>query len=479
MKKALATLAVLGAMGAAFVSATSYESYSPLFDAEYIGSEACGSCHTKVYEQWYDSPHANMVRRPTPESVVGDFDGGTYFLPPEGRVGPEDDEPMARMLVKDGEYFVMLRWPGTRDYVPIKVEYVVGYQYRQVYVGQEPGGILRRLPLQWSVARQEYFPYWNYQAGITPTAEELWSQMTVYRENSSWNVFCGRCHTTHLQVERVDEGFSEAEVEWSETGIGCEACHGPGSLHEHYFETNYVNRIAAFLNSKVRRQPVAYIVVGTKLTKGQDLSICGRCHGPDIHPETTAIYRAYEPGYSREGRINDISEHFREVRLFARDKPATVECWEDARPKGIGMLFRSFIESACYQQGEVRCYDCHQVHANKEPATDGILEASEVSDAYCTGCHDRLAEAPEAHTHHAEGTAGSYCYDCHMPKHIMGVVGGVVKPTRTHWMSSVPDPVASERFGLDGAPNACSDCHADEGPAWARERMLEWWPSPG
>jgi hypothetical protein len=190
---------------------------------------------------------------------------------------------------------------------------------------------------------------------------------------------------------------------------------------------------------------------------------------------TTEIYRSYEPGYSKQGRINDLSPHFQEMPLVPRDLPPTVETWKDGRPKGIGMLFRSFIESSCYAQGEVRCYDCHDPHANKEPIRPGLFEPSAVSDAYCLKCHRQQVPDIAAHTHHPTGQPGSFCYDCHMPRHIHSLESGERKVTRSHTMSSVPRPQSTIEHGA-GAPNACNDCHADQSPHWALGWMERWWP---
>lgn len=241
-----------------------------------------------------------------------------------------------------------------------------------------------------------------------------------------------------------------------------------------YFAHNYVNRVVAFLNSKVRGQPVAYIAQPPKLDKGQDLSTCARCHGPDIAMKTTEIYRQYEPGYSREGRINDLSSHFKEFPLEPGRNAFTVECWMNGRPKGIGMLFRSFIESACYEDARTRCYDCHDPHSNRA-TYPGILEPSAVSNAYCTGCHQEIERDEPAHTHHAGGESGGFCYDCHMPRDIVNLVGGYARLTRSHTMSAIPDPASTLRFGSDGAPNACNECHGEESAAWAVDWMDRWW----
>jgi len=341
--------------------------------------------------------------------------------------------------------------PVSNEYVPFEIEHVVGYQYRQVYVTREAGGVLRRLPLQWSTRRQEFFPYWNLQEGSTPTLNDLWQQMTT--ANSAWNLFCARCHTTHLTINSKDVAHTQADTAWVEPGIGCEACHGPGSLHAEYFESNYVNRVAA----------------------GPAMSVCARCHGSDILLGSTDIYRIYEPGYSREGRTNDLSAYFQQTPLQPGRTVPTVEVWADGEPKGIGMLFRSMIESQCYENAEIRCYSCHNPHDNKREAVPGILQPSATSDNYCMGCHEQFESDVEKHTRHTTGTSGSFCYDCHMPKTLTKLATGVLETTRTHKMSSIPSPAGTLRHGMDGAPNACNLCHDDQTAEWSAEHMKEWY----
>jgi len=451
-----------------------FEDYSRGFDAEYVGSAVCGECHSSIYPEWKRSPHANMTRSPTAESVVGEFDGGSWMLPAEARRPLVDELPAARMYQQDGKYYMALRHPVSNDYVPFEIAYVIGYQYRQVYVTREAGGVLRRLPLQWSTRRQEYFPYWNLQENSNPTLEDLWQQMGS--QNSAWNLYCARCHTTHLQVLEKDANHTRAKTQWVDDGIACEACHGPGSLHVEYFERNYVNRMAAFLNSKLRGDDVAYVANARKLEKGPAMSVCARCHGSDILMGSTDIYRIYEPGRSREGRTNDLSAYFQQTALEpGRNFPPTTEVWDDGEPRGIGMLFRSMIESQCYQEAEVRCFDCHNPHDNKLPARPGILHASAISDDYCLGCHQQFRADPQAHSHHEAGTEGSFCYDCHMPRILTKLASGVLETTRTHKMSSLPSPANTLTHGMDGSPNACTLCHSAEGAQWAQDYMLKWY----
>ena len=431
------------------------EGYATRYDAEYIGAAACGECHTQIYPEWQRSPHSKMLRRPAPDSVVGDFDQGAWTLPASARRLPGDSDPAARMYARDDQYFMDLRIPGQNAFQTFPIEYVVGYQYRQVYLTREDGGVLRRLPLQWSVPRQEFFPYWNLQEKSAPSVADLHAQMKS--QNSAWNLFCARCHTTHLEINSKNANHTMADVEWTDSGIACEACHGPGSLHAEYFESNYINRIVHWVNGKIRGEPVAYIANATHLNKGEAMSVCARCHGADIYLSGTDIYRTYEPGYSREGRTNDLSGFFESAPLTPSRTVPTLETYGDGEPKGIGMLFRSLIESACYREAEIRCYDCHNPHDNKLPARPGSLQPSLASNDYCLGCHQDLRAAVAEHTGHEADTPGAYCYDCHMPKIIVKLASGIPEMTRTHRMSYIPP--TPEIDAPEAPVSACRECH--------------------
>jgi len=449
------------------------EQFDARFDASFVGSKACADCHTIVHAQWKVSPHANMVRDPGAESVIGDFDNGEFRLPAESP-DPLAGEVVARTSTRDGRYFMSLRHPTEDRFVEFPITKVVGYQYRQEYLTPEAGGVLRRLPLQWSTAMVAFFPYWNVQEGSAQTVEDLWIQMTTV--NSAWNLYCARCHTTDLDIIAKDEWHTRAQVRWHEDGITCESCHGPGSLHVEYMASTAANRLAMWVQNHLRGRPVAYIASAAKLPKGQSLSVCARCHGADIFASNQDIYRQFQPGYSRGGRINDLSAYFFQTPLTPGRTTATVEVWDNGRPRGIGMLFRSFVESSCYAQDEVRCFDCHNPHDNKREAVPGRLGASAGSNAYCGECHQQIAAAPQAHARHADGKPGGFCYDCHMPWHITKLNRGIWERARTHEMSSIPNPQDSVRLGLDRSPNACTDCHAQQGPQWAVDAMERWWP---
>lgn len=442
-----------------------------VFHADFVGSQVCGDCHWVNYDAWKISPHHNIARKPSKESVVGDFSDGQYYFPQQN-LEQKEELPPAKMYERDGEYFMALRDKDEQGYTEFKIDKVIGYQYRQTYLTQEAGGVLRRLPIQWSVPRQSFFAYWNEQEQSPQSVHDLWEQMKPL--NSAWNLYCARCHTTNLQEISKDPAHTVAHVEWTEIGVGCEVCHGPGNKHVDYMDGHPINRLASWIDQQFLGKTAPFIINAANQKQGFALSVCARCHGADIFRKRQPLYRNYKPGFDAQGNLNDLSPYFTEAPLTPGRTHPTIEVWPDGRPKGLGTLFRSFADSKHYQETDMRCYTCHDPHNNKKPASTGLLRPTVQSNEFCTTCHQDLADNPTAHTHHTTGTKGSYCYDCHMPKNILNQVAGVHVYARSHNMGSIPNPLLSKKLGVENSPNACQDCHQDKSSDWAIEQLKLW-----
>jgi hypothetical protein len=120
-------------------------------------------------------------------------------------------------------------------------------------------------------------------------------------------------------------------------------------------------------------------------------------------------------------------------------------------------VYGSFLQSRMYQAG-VTCSDCHNPHSLQ------LVTGGEPSDV-CAQCHlPTKFDAPEHHQHAQDQVA---CVDCHMPSRVyMGV-----DARRDHSMR-IPRPELS----LDGeTPNACENCHSDQGTEWLVTKAGEWW----
>ncbi len=122
------------------------------------------------------------------------------------------------------------------------------------------------------------------------------------------------------------------------------------------------------------------------------------------------------------------------------------------------------MRGSCYSQ--LRCIDCHNPHkalgAKWAPSPDR-------DDAVCLKCHTTLrpAEARRAHTHHAPGSEGSRCLNCHMPR----INEGIQDVVRTHMIYS---PTRADMIEANH-PNACNLCHTDRPIDWALRHLKEWY----
>src|SRR5262252_4699859 len=52
----------------------------PSARSEYVGADACASCHRAIHDTWTSGRHSKMIQRATAATVEGDFTAGTLTL---------------------------------------------------------------------------------------------------------------------------------------------------------------------------------------------------------------------------------------------------------------------------------------------------------------------------------------------------------------------------------------------------------------
>jgi predicted CXXCH cytochrome family protein len=128
------------------------------------------------------------------------------------------------------------------------------------------------------------------------------------------------------------------------------------------------------------------------------------------------------------------------------------------------MQGNDFVQSVMSKHGVV-CASCHDAHGTNNPA-----QLRERGSAMCKTCHSPGgANGPREktiaeHTMHAEGSAGSDCLACHMPK-IEKTIADV--NVRAHTFEFI-SPKATDEWGI---PNPCTTCHADKTTTWASDAL--------
>ena len=248
----------------------------------------------------------------------------------------------------------------------------------------------------------------------------------------NWNHTCADCHSIN-----VHKGFDLAKntfhTTYSEIDVGCEACHGPGSLH-----VELAGARSLFWD---RRYGYGLAGLADKESKTQ-IDTCAKCHS-----RRSMIQVGFKPG-------DELLDYY---------EPALLDeglYYADGQILDEVYVYGSFLQSKMYRQG-VRCSDCHDPHTARLRRPGNRL---------CTECHLPGKYDTPAHHHHPADSTGAACVECHMPdRYYM-----VVDPRRDHSLR-VPRPDLSVRLGT---PNACTaTCHTkeDETAAWAAAKVVEWY----
>ena len=342
----------------------------------YVGSETCAGCHEGAAADWAGSHHALAWTWPSPETVLADFDGTVF----------EHDGMTARFRIEGGDYRVEVTEKDgvTSDY---KVHSVAGVEPLQQYLLETEPGRVQSFDVVWDTQKSVWFHLYPEQ-DLPPDDGLHWTG--PYK---NWNARCAECHATGFEKNYDIETRSYASVQ-AEIGVGCEACHGPGSVHVSWAETLGTSREAPAPEALGFSQPFA--------TTEATIQQCATCHSrreahDDMSPiPGTPYHDAYGLALLRPGLYHADGQILDEVYVYG-----------------------SFLQSKMYAKG-VGCLDCHNPHRADLKAED---------NAVCTQCHStagnpdfptltRATYDDPAHHFHAQGSEAAACISCHSPKQV-------------------------------------------------------------
>ncbi len=151
---------------------------TPVMAKDYVGSEQCFECHKEQFNDWQASGHPWKLRK-------------------------VDKARTAKLPLPPG-----YSWKD--------ISYVIGGANKKSrYI--DLNGYIITSAKDGSEAKTQY----NIENGS-------WS---FYHKNEKKPYKCGPCHMTNYSPEGNQDGMEGMIGTWSEDGIGCEECHGPGEDH--------------------------------------------------------------------------------------------------------------------------------------------------------------------------------------------------------------------------------------------------------
>ena len=184
----------------------------------YVGTKACADCHADEYGAWQGSDHARAMQHANAQTVLGNFAGVKFTYA----------GVTSTFHQRDGKFFVNTDGPDgkLKDY---EIKYTFGVTPLQQYLIEFADGRIQPLSIAWDArSKQSGGQRWFHlypKERISYDDELHWT-----RPAQNWNFMCADCHSTDLK-KNYDAVADRFQTKWAEISVGCEACHGPGSLH--------------------------------------------------------------------------------------------------------------------------------------------------------------------------------------------------------------------------------------------------------
>jgi len=382
-------------------------------ESHFVGSSKCLECHEKNHKSWSHSRHPKMIQDPVknPQIVVADFSK----LPSDANFALKD--AVYTVGGKFKQRFMMRKdLNGTEDYV------LGNYQWNvqtQKWQGFKP----------WKYWYKDAYPHDNNEL---PTSRA-----------------CDGCHFT---------GYMSTQKR-VESGISCESCHGPASLH---VENTSSPIYKASLSDPVRQNEVClqcHMRNRDNRMKTQDIS--------EIYGDARDYPLGYEAG-------KPLSQ-YKMVAPFVLGQE-TKEFYANGMAKKNRSQGNEFVHSMKGKHG-VTCINCHDPHT-LEPTAE-----KNTGNDLCMKCHSFGSPIGphqkdlSAHTKHKLDSKGSLCVECHMPK-VGKHTGKSPLTVRTHSFGFVT-PKETLAYKMPKETNACYACHKEDSTMNQLQKDLESWGMVG
>ena len=337
--------------------------------AHYVGMQTCKGCHEEVYKTFIQTGMGQSFGAATKDKSAADF------APAHALVYDSALDYYYRPYWDKDSFFIMEYRLEGKDTVHKRiqrVDYVVGSgQHTNSHIF-DVNGYLYQAPITFYTQKHR----WDLAPGFEKGASSRFSRLIQLE--------CMSCHNGYPDFV----AGSENKFNVIKTGIDCERCHGPGSIH--VFEKQSGKIV------DTSKGPDYSIVNPRRLSTELQNNVCQRCHLQGIAVLNDGKnFFDFHPGM----KLSEVMNVFMPQYEGAQDK----------------MIMASHVErmkkSQCYvQSGKMSCINCHNPHVSvKFTPRVQYLNA-------CQSCHSGAAGQHQC-SEKAEIRAkkSNDCVNCHMP----------------------------------------------------------------
>ncbi|QDT47898.1 Tetratricopeptide repeat protein [Symmachiella dynata] len=392
---------------------------------EYVGSQTCAECHPEIAEAYSQHPMANTLATVADASPIERVEGDSTEFESHGRryrVERDGDRMIHTEFMTDANGELVYEQSE-------EVDYAVGSgENARTYLINH-GGVMFESPITWYTEKG----IWDLSPGYHDNPAQRFNRRILDG--------CVQCHSGHSIPTGDGTSARFEEQPFTELGISCERCHGPGKRHVEKFQ-------ADDWEAGDKSAEDMLIVNPAQLEGRLADSVCYQCHMGGKHRvlRKGKTYHDFRPGMATE----DI--------WTVMVSPTPVSADGNAE-------FLSHVEqmesSACFRgsEGQMRCTTCHDPHRSPKPEERAAFYRDR-----CNSCHsDRGCSLPIEERE--QPPALNSCAHCHLP---------------SSGSSDIPHTSASDHRILRNPPTK-NDVAQDSnrGVAWSifdnsDQRMPQW-----
>lgn len=341
---------------------------------DYVGSAICADCHSEISRTYALTTMANSAAAMSAATEIESYDDRWVVMSrmfrAQAKKNNDGVQHCEQLLSLSDEVLC-------EDAEAIAYEIGSGKRGRSYLIERDDQLMLS--PLTWySTAAR-----WDLSPGYAKNTRHF--ERTIVKA-------CVQCHVGRIAPHDATLPDRFAKPAFSEFGIGCERCHGPGGQHVEFHKLK--DNLASASNPDPIVNPV-------HLPPHVRESVCNDCH---------------QLGVERVLRFGMKPEDFRPGHslgsvwvVFAKGDAATTEAGMTDAVNQVGQM----ESSRCFQQsdGRMGCISCHDPHALPTPET-----RVEFFRNRCLNCHtEPSGGCAVEETVRLQKTAEDSCIECHMP----------------------------------------------------------------
>jgi predicted CXXCH cytochrome family protein len=426
----LATI-LCGALGAQSPAVNQTPSASKVVDRNgYVGNEACARCHAAIYESYQRTAMAHASGRAidglTPAEFTHKESGVHYRIYSEaGRAWLSFDRPGLDRPNLDRPSLDVSGNLGLES--KRELLYFIGSGRRGKTYLFETDGFLFESPVNWYTNKK----IWD-MAPAYQSSREIPLNLPAYSS-------CLHCHVSGMQQPLKGTENRYPDPPFTQNGVSCERCHGPGAAHadgEGVADSTIVN---------------AAIVNPAKLSPARRDEVCMQCHLEGKVAIERAGHHVYE--YRPGDKLSDFIRYF--VLEGSQGSSSIL---------GAVSQVEALAQSQCKKKSgdAMSCTSCHDPHQSPSAKDRVAFYRSK-----CLACHAAFAAK-----HHADNPD---CIACHMPASLSAdVVHTQVTDHRIPGRPQVSPQFLQDQASPSSMPRLVEFPPVDKADSDERDRALAW-----